>query len=368
MCPTRIVVAAALTGLLFVASAARASLSQVPDLFAAGKWEQARVQAAGDAAGARPGEAHLWRSRLAADPAAALALLQAGLEQKRLGKPVRARLTLEIAELELGRGRPADAMAALSPLLDDGNDVPGAVQVTAARCLVALGRGPRARELLAAVRADDPAYAVSRTLLGDVTLTLGDAAAALRWYDAADAADPGERTRTSTGRCRALLRAGQRDDAEALATRLAADDEGSLALLEIRRLLAEPPPGGASGAAPRPGAAARQAPAPGPSRAEPTVSRREPDAARAADGRYTLQLGAFTDGERAREFLDRYRGRVAGLTVEESRDARGAAVYRLRAGGWTDADAAAAAARELGRRLDLDVIVVDRQATAPQGR
>lgn len=365
-----------------IATPVTAGITQVADLFAAGSFEQARAQADGDDSGARPAEALLWRSRLAKDPAAALELLHEGLKQKRLGKPVRARLALEIADLELGRGHPAEALTALSPLLDDGgDDLPGHVQLVASRALVALGRGPRARELLAAVRPADPAYAQSRAMLGDIAMLQGDGAGALRWYDAADQADTELRRRTVAGRCRALLRSGRILDVEAAEAQLAALDDGSLALVEIRRALREHSEQAASlqspsvsGAASRPRSAAtadEPAREPGTTamdRDAPTPRAAPPDKPRpAAEGRYTLQLGAFTDRGRALEFRQRHAGSAPGLAIEEGRDPRGQSVYRARVGVWSDPAAAGEAAVELGRKLGLDVIVVDRQAPARPG-
>jgi cell division septation protein DedD len=378
--------AAALLALFLVlvtavgAAPARADWGQVGDLFARGVWDQARALAGSDQPGQRPAEAELWRSRLAAEPAAALEELRAGLERRRLPKPVRARLVLEAAELELGRGHPDLALEALAPLLDEGGgDVPGAVPVAAARALLALGRGPRARELLAGVRQTDPAYGLSRALLGDVALSLGDATQALHWYDAADDVEPTLRARTVSGRCRALLRAGRAADVTVIADRLEGQDPGSLALLEIRRALREhveqgglaPAPASRTrtGGAPAPGTVSDddEAPAADPDRTAPAAAppvAAAPDASNTSqDGdRYTLQLGAFTDRARALELQQRWADRVDLLTIVEGPDARGQTVYRLRAGAWADRDQADAAARELGQRLGLDVIVVDRQA------
>lgn len=370
----RAIGALALACLALAAPGAHAGLSQVPDLFAAASWEQARAQAVGDDGGARPAEAQLWRSRLAADPAAALALLEDAAGQRRLARPVRARLALEAAELELGRGRAAEAVKLLSPLLDDAADLPGAVPVLAARALLALGRGPRARESLVAVRAGDPAYAESRAVLGDIAVLQGDAAGALRWYDAADDADPDLRRRTASGRCRALLRSGRAAEAQAIAARLETLDPGSLALVEVRRALrehaADTPAKALTDTYDSPAEPAVDEEAHAPAAAAPEA---EPEATPGAEappavgGRYTLQLGAFTERERALEFRGRYSGRVRGLVIEDGSDGRGQTVYRLRAGSWDDEESARDAARELGGKLGLDVILVDRQAPARAG-
>lgn len=345
---------------LTAAPGARAGFEQVANLFASGAWEQARDQTAAAASGARPAEALLWRSRLETDTTGALELLRQGLGQKRVGRPVRARLALETADLELGRGHPSEALAALSPVLKEDDELPGEVQVTAARALLALGRGPRARELLAAVRTTDPAFARSRALLGDIAIAQGDGAQALRWYDAADQADPELRRRTVAGRCRALLLGGRVAEVQTYAAQLAALDPGSLALLEIRRALHDHKDVETTRlpVAARPSGTVRDD-----TRAPTTTA-----APQAPAGRFALQLGAFSDRGRALEFQQRHADRVDGLTIEEGVDARGQQMYRVRFGAWADQDEAEAAASELGRRLDLDVLVVDRESTARPDR
>lgn len=341
--------------------AALADLARVADHFAAGAWDQARAEAARDDSGARPGEAELWRSRLAADPEAALAILREGLGQRRLPQPVRARLALEAAEIELGRGRAGESLKQLVPLLDDMDGLPGAVPVAAARALVALGRGSRARELLVAVRADDPDHGLSRALLGDIALAAGDADGALSWYDAAERADSRLRRRLATGRCRALLKAGRTGEAEALATQLAALDPDGLSLLEVRRALAA----GAPAQARREPARAPQPPAEAP--AEPATAPAPTATEAAAPGPFALQLGAFGDHDRALELRRRLAGQVPGLAIEEGVDAQGRTVWRARAGGWDERAEADSAARELAGRLGLDVRVIDRRADLRPG-
>ena len=378
---------------LGAAPGARADYGRVSDLYASGAWDQARGQvqgSSGDAgSGARPAEALLWRSRLATGTADALEFLREGLTQKRLGRPVRVRLALETADLELGRNHPAEALAAVSPLLDDGNDLPGQVQLAASRALMALGRGPRARELLASVRSSDPAYAMSRVLLGDIAIGQGDGAQALRWYDAADQADTELRRRTVAGRCRALLLGGRRETVEALATQLESLDPGSLALTEIRRALRDHQDVEVT-RLPTSSQPATSQPTNGTGQARGTVrddnheTQYAQDAAQGAAqdvsqdvssdapaaspvapaGRFTLQLGAFSDRGRALEFQQKHAERIEGLAIEEGVDARGQNVYRLRAGSWPSAADAEAAAAELGARLGLDVMVVDREAAA----
>ena len=306
-------------GLAVPGSIARADFDKVADLYAAGSWDQARLSASDRHSDPRKAEAALWQSRLAPDPSTALRILHDAASDKRLAQPVRVRLALESAELELGRGHPSEAIAALAPVLRDRDDLPGQVPVLAARALLAIGRGPRARELLAGVRSTDPAFAQSRAILGDIALAQGDGTQALRWYDAADQADPSLRSRTVSGRCRALLLKDRPDEVDALESRLVEADPGSLALLEIRRARRdhEEETNSRQPALPAfeaPATAAAPAAAdPVPAQAAPATSTR----------RYTLQLGAFGDRARALDFLERYRTDVDGLAIEEGVDAQG---------------------------------------------
>lgn len=344
---------------------ARAGFEQVADLYAAGSWEQARATVSGRMADARKAEAALWQSRLAPDPTTALRILHDAASDKRLAHAVRVRLALETAELELGRGHPAEAIAVLAPMLRDREDLPGQVPILAARALLAVGRGPRARELLAGVRVTDPAYAQSRAILGDIALAQGDGTQALRWYDAADQADPALWMRTVSGRCRALLLKDMPDEVDALESRLMEADPGSLALLEIRRARRDHDEETSSR---QPALPAFESPTSAPASAAPAPDPVPSQGAQAeAKGRYTLQLGAFGDRARALDFLERFRGDVDGLTIEQGVDAQGRTVYRTRAGAWDSPDLAAVRAGELGRRLGLDIIVVDRQASDRPG-
>jgi len=339
-----------------VAGSARADVARTAELFAAGAWDQARAEAARDDREAPPGEERLWRSRLAADPAAALALLQEGLDQRRLPPAMRLRLALEAAEIELGRGRAGASLKILAPLLDDADRQPGALRVLVARALVALGRGPRAREVLVAVPGGDPDHGLSRAMLGDIALAGGDAPGALSWYDAAERADSALRRRLAAGRCRALLRAGRAREAAALAAQTEKLDPGSLTVLEIRRALAE---AGARPAAPTEPAAAA---------ADEEADRPQPPPAPAdAGGRFALQLGAFADHARAEDFRRRLADHVPTLALEEGSDQSGRPVWRVRAGGWDEREAAERSARELAARLGLDVRVVDRRADQRPG-
>ncbi|MBK8166191.1 MAG: SPOR domain-containing protein [bacterium] len=363
--PVALAMAASLVLSVVTAAPARADLVRAAELFAAGSWEQARAEAGRDDGEARPGEAHLWRSRLAPDPATALAILHEGLGQRRLPGPVRARLALEAAEIELGRGHAGASLKLLAPLLDDADDLPGATQVAVARALLDLGRGQHARELLVAVGVDDPAHGLSRALLGDLALSAGDAPGALSWYDAAERADSRLRRRLAAGRCRAHLRAGSTREAEALAAQMEALDPDGLAALEIRRALAAytPPAGGETASTSRSSAgsaASTGAPAAAP------AAKPHHDGPPAA-GRFALQLGAFADQDRADEFVRRLAGDVPELALEQGVDVGGRLVWRARAGGWDDRQAADVAAQELGARLDLDVRVVDRRADQRPG-
>lgn len=258
---------------------------------------------------------------------------------------------------------------------------PGHVRLVASRALVAIGRGPRARELLAAVRPADPAYAQSRALLGDIAMLQGDGAGALRWYDAADQADTDCAAAPwpdAAGRCCAAATSStsrpprcswqrwmtapwpwSRSGARCASIRSRPHRCSRLRYPAPRRARAPRPPRrsgrGARGHGPR----ARGAGAAG------TDSRRCPP--RRGRTLHPAGLGRLTDRGRALEFRQRHAASVPGLAIEEGRDPRGQSVYRARTGAWSDPAAAGEAAVELGRKLGLDVIVVDRQAPARPG-
>jgi len=319
-----------------------AALSTVAGLFQAGQYADARESLAAGGEGSRPGEEILWRSRLTTSPAEAVSLLESGLNDRRFAEPVRIRLALEIAEIQAGRGNHLEALEALAPLLAQAKpDLPGAVHLRAALSLRARGRLQQAREMLASVHPGDPDFVLARYYLGDIGLEQNDATLARRYFmAAAEATDDAGASRLAAGLWRVHMVAGQQQEADELVANLNARDPGSLALLEIRRLM--------------------------------QVENDEQEARSAAiatdevvtpvvdtAGRYALQLGAFSDRGLALEFVKRYREQLPDLRIDKMRDQRGQFLYKVRTGDYVNPALARSEARQLQKRLGIDVIMTD---------
>jgi len=321
---------------------ALAAYNTVAALFQAGHYDESRTALSAEQEGARPGEDILWQSRLSQDPAAALALLEGSLGDKRLSPAVRMRLALESADLQAGRGNHQAVMAILTPLLSaNSGGIPGAAYLRAGLSLRALGDPQQAREMLASVRPDDPEFVLARYYLGDIGLEQNDPTLARRYFEAAaKASDEAGRSRLAAGTWQAFRTGGDDKQAEALVNELSAQDPGSLALLEIRRLLQME--------ADERQARTEEAPA-------DTVVTRAPD----NTGRYALQLGAFSDRGLALEFVKRYQTRLPELRIERLRDARGQFLYKVRTGDYVNPALARSEAKQLQRQLGIEVITAD---------
>jgi len=343
-----LLVACLLAGLL-AAGLARGALTTVAGLFEAGDYEGARRSLRQGGEGARPGEETLWRARLSTRPDEALELLRTGLENDGLPHPVRLRLALEVADIEYGRGGYAELLRVLEPFLnDDPARLPGEVHLKAGLALRALGRLQQAREMLASVRPADPAFTMARIGLGDIGLEQDDPALAARYYASAAGANPSAELRDAAGRWRILRRDGDADGAARLEAELRQRDPGALALLTIQRWQ-------------RDEAEEQQARlAEGP---VDTVATRPV----APEGRYALQLGAFSDRALALEFRRRYLGQLPDLRIDEERDARGQYLYKVRTGAYVNPALARTAAQELADRLGMEVIVADLANAAGAG-
>ncbi len=319
-----------------------ASLSTVSGLFEAGRYEDARESLVAGGEGARPAEDILWRSRLATSPAAALELLESGLKDDGVAETVRIRLALEMAEIEAGRGNHREVLEILGPLLSQDNpDLPGVVHLRAALSLRARGNLQQAREMLASVRPGDPDFVLARYYLGDIGLQQNDATLAQRYFvAAAKATDAAGANRLAAGIWRAHMATGQDQEADDLVTALQKNDPGSLALLEIRRLM--------------------------------QLENEERDARAAAEpvdtvvtpivetkGRYALQLGAFSDRSLALEFVKRFQNQLPDLHIDKVRDQRGQFLYKVRTGDYVNPALARSEAKQLQKRLGIDVIMTE---------
>jgi hypothetical protein len=202
----------------------------------------------------------------------------------------------------------------------------------------AVGDAERAERLLAGVRQGDPAFGEARLLLGEISLDRGDAERALR-YLTTDGVGP----RARAGRWRALRQLGDDAAAAALLSDMEDDDAGGLALLDVhRRQLAD--------------AEERTARLTGPDDAAADTVATRP----ALAGRYTLQLGAWSDRSRALDMVRRHAQQLPDLRIEEARDARGQILYKVRTGAYDNPALARTEAERLRSRLGLDVFVTDR--------
>ena len=322
------------------------ALDSVAELFQAARYGDALESLEQGDEGLRAGEASLWQARLTEDPAEALLILRESLSDKRLPDLVKTRMVLETANIEFGMGHYQSTLAALSPLLNnDQATVPGEAYLRAGLSLRALGRLQKAREMLASVKPQDPAFLLARYYLGDIALEQNDSSLALRYFDSAvNRGDPGSIYRVAGGRWRALVNEGREGDAAALEKTLAEEAPGSLAMMEIQRIrrsrqeeleamTAEDLPEQGSG--------------------DETASR----------GRYALQLGAFSDRGLALEFMRRYRDQLPDLRLDEVRDERGQFLYKVRTGSFVNPALARTEARQLARQLDIDVMVADLSGT-----
>lgn len=327
--------------LLFSLPALAAS-DTVSQFFVAGRYEEARQALDQGNEGFRAGEATMWAAQLATKPTEALVLLREGLEDKRISPDGRIRLALEIANIEFGRGQYQSSFKALRPLLnDDQGQLPGAVYLRAGLSLRALGNPREAREMLASVKPQDPAFLLARFFLGDIALEMNDAPLALRYFESAAVQAPGGEARVAGGQWRAYRVEGRDQEAADLEVFLAENEPGCLALLEITRLRRM-------------------------QQEELEAMGRDPQQegtgseSQAPSGRYALQLGAFSDRGLALEFLRRYKDQVPGLLIEEVRDQRGQFLYKVRAGSFVNPAQAKTEARRLADQLDMEVIVADR--------
>jgi len=333
---------AIIVALIVLVAPALAALDSVADLFGAGQYPEARQALLRSTDGARPGEEAIWRCRLTEDPDEALVLLREALDDRGLPEIARLRMALEVADLEFARGHYREVLAALAEILnEESGELPGEVYLRAGLALRGLGDLQRAREMLASVRPHDPSFSLARYYLGDIGLDQNDPALALRYFDSA--ADGGDREiwpRLAAGRWRALRNADDQHGAAQILERLEQEYSGSLALLEIRRILREEADE----------MAARAVPAPA-----DTVATQPED----SSGRYTIQLGAFSDRALALAFVERFVTQCPTLRVDQVQDDRGQYLYKVRTGRFINPALARTEAQRLERLLGIETIIAD---------
>ncbi len=323
---------------VLTAAAALPGVADALEQFRAGRFREARAALDEPGADADSPEAILLKACLAQRPDAAAPALEGLAASVGPRDPQGAAALLDVAAIRFAEGRYQDVVKLLAPLVaDDAPRAPGRALVLAGLARRALGDTDGAAALLATVKPDDPAFTAARTALGDLALAGRDPAKALRYYENAD-----DDARAGAGRWQALRQAGDAEEAERLRRQLAAKAPGSIAVLEINRLVA----------AETDEAAARQA---------LTPTHRDDDAAPVAPaaGRYTLQLGAFSDRGLALDLMRRYGDAVPGLRIDTVRDDRGQFLYKVRAGSFVNPALARAEAEKLKGALGVDVFVTE---------
>ncbi len=322
-----------------------AGMNLVSGLFSEAHYDEARQRLDNSQEGSLPGEQNLWGSRLATDPAQAEALLAKGLEDPSLPESTRVGMALQLAQLHFSRGEFNEANDLLSPLVTEATTpLPGEVYLLAGLTLRTSGNLQAAREMLASVKPMDPAFGAARYYLGDISLELGDPELAQRYFESGEkVVAPENQSRLQAGQWRALRAMGQDQDSDQILAHLKKSSPGCLALVEIGRAILQEEDEDS----------ARVALA---TQEEPTqiVTSLEDNT-----GRYSLQIGAFSDRSLALEFKKNYLAQLPGLTITEVRDSRGQFLYKLRFGSFVNPAQARTEAQKKKKSLGMNVIVVD---------
>ena len=318
--------------------------SEVADFFSSRQYNQAQNSLSESEDNISIDELLFWRAHLSSSPDEALMFLNRGLDDGHIPVESRFSLVLDAASIEMAQGNFRQALGSLLPLLEEHSDsAPGEAFLLASIGLRALGELQRAREMLASVHPEDPSFQLARHYLGEISLELGDAVLALRYFDSAAAVITTEPpTRMLAGRWQALRIKGQDVEADNLQRNLEQTAPGSLALLEIRYHLRSE----------QEELAARLAS----KTLESPAADEQPEA---NDGRYSLQLGAFSDRSLALDFLRRYSEHQAQLRIDEVQDQRGQFLYKVRYGHFVSRAQALSQARKLGNQLGIEVFVTD---------
>jgi len=331
-----------------------AAMQQVSGLFGEGRYEEARQSLGTSGDGVKPGEDILWRSRLSVDPDEAIALLKGSIQNPEIPSSTRVGMTLQLAQIYFARGQYEATNSVLSPLLAEATEpLPGEIYLLAGLTLRKAGKLQSAREMLASVKPDDPAFGAARYFLGDISLVSNDPELALRYFESGQKNSRiREFSRLKAGQWRALRASGQDSEADKLLEELKQESAGSLALVEIGRVLqTEKDENNARIAS------ASEA-------AVDTVIADPID----TTGRYTLQLGAFSDRGLALEFKGMYQDQIPELEIVEIRDSMGQFFYKVRFGSFVNPALARSEAQRQKNILGTEVIVVELDPSAGGNR
>ncbi len=327
---------------LIVPTVSASTLSEVEQYLGQGSYDLARKALLSVNETGLPGEDALWESKLAGTPTQALEILNRSY--KDMGMPVYSRIAigLEIARIESASGQDEAVVSTLKSLIDHPEaQLPGEVYYLLGRSYRSLGRLQKAREMLASVKPADAVFSQSRFFLGDIGLQQNDATLALHYFDAALESETNPQgALAQAGRWLALRQLGEDKQAEKLYEDLQKQCPGSLALLEIRGHLQGEKEELAARLASQPANEVI---------AIPTET----------SGRFSLQLGAFSDRSLALEFQRKFLNQMPELSVQEIRDSHGQFMYKLRMGNYANPAQARTDAKMWSDKLGTAVIVID---------
>lgn len=331
-----------------------AGLQQVSGLFGEARYADARQSLITGGEGAQPGEDILWRSRLSEDPEQAAALLKNSLGDPEIPESTRVGMALQLAQIHFARGQYSETNTILKSLHENTTQpLPGEVYLLSGLTLRKAGKIQGAREMLASVKPSDPAFGAARYFLGDISLAGNDPELALRYFESGQKnASSHEFSRLKAGQWKALRANGQDREAEMLLNELRQESPGCLALVEIGRVLQQDDDENSARLASATASVAD------------TIATSPDNTA----GRYTLQLGAFSDRGLALEFQRQHQNQIPDLIIAEVRDSMGQFLYKLRFGSFVNPARARSEAQRQKKRLGMDVIVVELGTPAGLGR
>ncbi len=314
--PLLILVAAAVV--LLSATWVRGSLSEVVDLFRQGRYQDARQAMAAKPGGVDSAPAdRMWRQRLQIEPDRAYELALDQVRDRELARPLRLQAAIDGATIELARRRPESAWQLLQPLLEiESEDLPGDIYLLAGKTLRLAGDRQRAREMLASVKPEDPAFTSARELLGRIGLESGDSELALRYFESAQRRlEGGTRPDLLAGQWQALRLLGRDVEARDAAAQLLRDHPSSLAAMEV-----------ADGRREEQDELAALA---------DTLDTAAPEQlAPSTANRYAVQLAAFRDRSLALQFVARWQPEISGLRVVNQFDDLDQPLYKVHTGNF----------------------------------
>ena len=322
-----------------------AAMRQIEGLFGEGRYDEARQLLKSGSEDAHPGEDALWQSRLSIAPDSVAELLAINLSDQSIPETTRQGMALQLAQIHFARGDFQKSHLVLKDLITQSTgSVPGEVYLLAGLTERTAGNLQSAREMFASVKPDDPAFGAARYYLGDIGLETNEHELALRYFESGQKdATQEEYSRLKAGQWRALRIAGNDAAAASILKDLQRESANSLALVEIGRvLLLEEDENSA-----RLAANIEALP--------DTLATRPED----TSGRYSLQVGAFSDRGLALEFKNTYQQQLSDLSINQVRDERGQFLYKVRFGSFVNPALARSEAQRQKKKLGIDVIVVD---------